>query len=98
VDNDAIRTGYAPIARGYKLAIGGELAGKPLDRAFLSAFAERCRGAVIDAGCGPGHVTRFLADCGALEAAGFVIEARLDREPYPEVEHQSRRCYLLARC
>lgn len=33
----------------------------------------------------------------ALEAAGFAIEARLDREPYPDVEHPSRRCYVLAR-
>ena len=34
---------------------------------------------------------------GALGAAGFASEARLDREPYPGAEHQSRRCYLLAR-
>jgi hypothetical protein len=32
----------------------------------------------------------------ALEGVGFrVIEAR-EREPYPEVEHQSRRAYLQA--
>ena len=33
----------------------------------------------------------------ALVAAGFTLEARLDREPYPGVEHPSRRTYLLAR-
>lgn len=33
----------------------------------------------------------------ALGAAGFVLEARLDREPYPGAEHPSRRTYLLAR-
>jgi len=33
-----------------------------------------------------------------LEAAGLVIEEILEREPYPpEVEHQSRRAYILAR-
>ncbi len=32
-----------------------------------------------------------------LEGAGFAIEAALEREPYPEVEHQSRRGYILAR-
>lgn len=33
-----------------------------------------------------------------LEAAGLVVEEVLEREPYaPEVEHQSRRAYLLAR-
>ena len=31
-----------------------------------------------------------------LEAAGLVIEQALERDPYPEVEYQSRRCYILA--
>lgn len=33
----------------------------------------------------------------ALEAAGFVIVEAQEREPYPQVEHQSRRAYILAR-
>jgi SAM-dependent methyltransferase len=204
---DALRTGYAPIARAYREQLGGELAGKPLDRAFLDAFAERCAGGqIVDVGCGPGHVARYLAGRGArvegidlspemiaeasaghpdlafrvadmfalphatgslagvvafyaivhlrsselaaplaefrrvlaagglvalafhagtdtvhvdelfghatsldfmfhdpevvvraLAAAGFTLEARLDREPYPGAEHPSRRTYLLAR-
>jgi SAM-dependent methyltransferase len=32
-----------------------------------------------------------------LEAAGLTIEEILERDPYPEVEHQSRRAYILAR-
>jgi ubiquinone/menaquinone biosynthesis C-methylase UbiE len=32
-----------------------------------------------------------------LVEAGFVIEARLDREPHPGAEHPSRRSYLRAR-
>jgi SAM-dependent methyltransferase len=32
-----------------------------------------------------------------LAAAEFTLTARLDREPGPGGEHQSRRCYLLAR-
>jgi hypothetical protein len=33
-----------------------------------------------------------------LEAAGFVTEEILEREPYsPEVEYQSRRAYIFAR-
>jgi SAM-dependent methyltransferase len=31
-----------------------------------------------------------------LIEAGFVVLERVEREPYPEVEHSSRRCYLLA--
>jgi SAM-dependent methyltransferase len=33
----------------------------------------------------------------ALEGAGLVIEARLERAPHPDVEHPSQRAYLLAR-
>jgi ubiquinone/menaquinone biosynthesis C-methylase UbiE len=32
-----------------------------------------------------------------LTAAGFTVMSRTDRQPWPEVEHQSRRSYLLAR-
>lgn len=33
-----------------------------------------------------------------LEQAGFLVQEVLTREPYaPEVEHQSRRCYIVAR-
>jgi SAM-dependent methyltransferase len=201
---DALRAGYAPIARAYREQLSGELAGKPLDRAFLAAFAERCTGRIADVGCGPGHIAAFLAEHGAdvegidlspemiaearalvpalafraadmfalpyadgelagivafyaivhlradelpfaefhrvlapgglialafhageqtihvdelfgvptqldfmfhdaaqviaaLRAAGFQLEARLDREPYPGAEHPSQRTYLLAR-
>ena len=31
-----------------------------------------------------------------LTAAGFTVMARTDREPWPGVEHPSRRSYLLA--
>lgn len=33
----------------------------------------------------------------ALEGAGFALEEVIEREPYPEVEYQSRRAYLFAR-
>jgi SAM-dependent methyltransferase len=204
---EALRRGYAAVARAYREQLSGELAGKPLDRAFLDAFAERCAGGpILDVGCGPGHVAAYLAGRGArvggldlspamidearashthvdfrvgdmfalphaneslagvvafyaivhlrsdellapmrelhrvlahgglaavafhagsdqvhvdelfgcptsldfmfhrpdavvatLVEATFVVEARLDREPYPGVEHPSRRTYLLAR-
>jgi SAM-dependent methyltransferase len=32
-----------------------------------------------------------------LEAAGFVIEEVVEREPYPDVEYPSRRAYMFAR-
>jgi SAM-dependent methyltransferase len=39
--------------------------------------------------------TEELAD--SLRAAGFEIEEIVEREPYPEVEHQSRRAYFFAK-
>jgi SAM-dependent methyltransferase len=204
---DALRSGYATVARAYREHLIDELAGKPLDRALLDAFAESSAGGlVVDVGCGPGHVARYLATRGAtvegidlspamidearashrglafrvgdmfalpyerasvqaivafyaivhmtdgdlavpfrefhrvlvpggralisfhigdervhvdelfgcttsldfvqhrpepviaaLTAAGFALDARLDRAPYPRVEYPSQRCYLLAR-
>lgn len=60
------------VAGEYARRIAGELAHKPLDRALLDAFADRVRGAgpVVDLGCGPGHVARYLADRG-VEASGL---------------------------
>jgi len=34
---------------------------------------------------------------GFLELAGFEVEEIVEREPYPEVEHQSRRAYVFAK-
>ena len=34
---------------------------------------------------------------GHLKSAGFEIEEIIEREPYPDVEHQSRRAYIFAR-
>jgi SAM-dependent methyltransferase len=33
----------------------------------------------------------------ALESAGFIVEEAIERDPYPELEHPSRRAYILAR-
>jgi SAM-dependent methyltransferase len=43
--------------------------------------------------------TFFRSDemAGYLQAAGFDVEEVIERAPYPEVEHQSRRGYIFAR-
>jgi SAM-dependent methyltransferase len=76
---EAVRAGYATIARAYREHLGDELAGKPLDRAFLDAFAERCQGGrIVDVGCGPGHVARYLAARGAQVEGVDLSEAMVE--------------------
>ena len=59
----SLRDTYDSIAYAYDAQLADELDHKPLDRALLAAFGELAGpGTVADVGCGPGHVTRFLAD------------------------------------
>jgi len=62
----ATRTFYDAIAEDYAERFSDEIAGKPLDRAVFSAFADLVgEGApVADLGCGPGRVTAHLASLG----------------------------------
>jgi ubiquinone/menaquinone biosynthesis C-methylase UbiE len=67
------------VARAYREQLSDELAGKPLDRAFLDAFAERCEGGrIVDVGCGPGHVARYLATRGAMVEGLDLSEAMVE--------------------
>ncbi|MFD5148261.1 class I SAM-dependent methyltransferase [Streptomyces sp. NPDC058401] len=68
---NSVRSSYDAVAADYAALLTGELAGKPLDRAMLAAFAEYVRGdgpgagrAVADLGCGPGRVTAHLDGLG----------------------------------
>jgi hypothetical protein len=64
---------------------------------LLDRFAARVPaiGTACDMGCGPGHVARYL-QIGFLESAGFQVGEIIEREPYPGVEHESRRAYIFA--
>jgi SAM-dependent methyltransferase len=60
------RSSYDAVADEYASRIATELQHKPFDRQLLDEFADqvRGRGLVADIGCGPGHVGRYLHDCG----------------------------------
>jgi SAM-dependent methyltransferase len=78
------------VAGEYAACFGGELAGKPLDRALLACLAEQAGDAapVADLGCGPGHVAAWLAGRGMAPVGidlspGMIAAGRRD---YPQVE------------
>lgn len=79
---------YDELAGTYATQLGAELDGKPLDRALLRAFAEQVGdGVVADVGCGPGHVTAFLAACG-LDTVGIDLSPGMiaqARRRWPEL-------------
>jgi SAM-dependent methyltransferase len=67
---DALRASYDVVADAYVREFFDELSRKPFDRALLDAFAAACPtpGLVLDVGCGPGHVARYLSERGVTAA------------------------------
>lgn len=78
---DHTRDVYDEMASEYANRIAGELQGKPLDRALLDVFATRivANARVCDAGCGPGHVARYLRDRG-VNVYGVDVSNEMVRE------------------
>ena len=96
---DPVRASYDTIAGRYAQEIGGELAGKPVDRALYALFAELVgAGTVGDVGCGPGHVTAHLAGLGVRTVGvdlspGMVAVARAR---YPESSSRASSPNMIA--
>lgn len=86
VDLDEVRDSYDRVADAYVRMDLGWLEGEPWLRASLGAFAEDVSGLgrVLDVGCGPGHVTAYLATRG-VDVRGVDLSPRM-------VEH-ARRAY-----
>ena len=76
--HDSVRRSYDTVAEDYAAGFRDELAHKPLGRALLASLVEQngSGGAIADVGCGPGHVTAWLAARGA-RAVGTDLSARI---------------------
>lgn len=88
--HDSVRRSYDAVAKQYAAGFRDELTHKPLDRALLASLIEQAgTGArVADVGCGPGHVSAWLARHGAA-AVGIDLSAAMvavGRREYPAVE------------
>jgi SAM-dependent methyltransferase len=91
---DTTRVAYDAAAADYARLFRDTLRDSPLDRAILGAFAESVRAGgdptVADLGCGPGHVTAYLAQLG-LAAYGVDVSPamiELARPAYPNLRFE----------
>jgi len=87
---DDTRSAYDTVARRYAEEIAGELEDKPFDRDFLDRFADamRERGRVVELGCGPAHVSAYLA-MGGVEISGLDLSSGMVTEAkrmFPKLE------------
>ncbi len=92
---DRVRQSYDRVAQRYSEEFGGELAGKPVDRALLRCLHDLVAeveeatgsGAVADLGCGPGHVAAYLAALGVTTIGIDISPAMIEvgKHRYPDV-------------
>ena len=84
-----MQAAYDAVSRAYDRQFGDELDGKPLDRALLAVLVELVgTGTIADVGCGPGHVTRYLAKQHADDVVGVDLSPGMiavARERAPEL-------------
>jgi SAM-dependent methyltransferase len=82
---EPVPAAYDRLASAYAAELWHELDGKPLDRWLLARVAAEAPGPVLDVGCGPGHVTAFLAAHGAdargLDLSPGMIDVARARVP-----------------
>jgi uncharacterized protein YceH (UPF0502 family) len=80
-----VRATYGAVATSYADALTDELAALPFERWVLDRVAEHAgTDPVVEVGCGPGHVTAYLAEAGA-DATGLDL--------VPEMVEEARRRY-----
>jgi len=92
---ERVRDSYDRVAEKYADELGGELTGKPMDRALLRCLAELVGGVeegsgtgmIADLGCGPGHIAAYLAAQGVtttgIDISPTMVE--VGRRRYPDV-------------
>ncbi len=86
-----VRATYGRLAATYADRFDTELDGLPLERWLLDRVVAEVGGRpVIDAGCGPGHVTAYLARAGARARGIDLSPEMIDqaRARFPAVDYQ----------
>lgn len=83
-----VRRCYTEIADVYIQMFGAISHVDPDDLQFLERNLARCAGTILDAGCGPGHLTGYLTDLGHVARGIDVVPAFIEsaRMNWPTVE------------
>jgi len=84
---DTVRESYSARSQEYADLFGSAASAHPLDRALIGSWADTVSGPVLDAGCGPGQWTDFMAGRGlAVSGVDLVPEfVERAREHYPDL-------------
>ncbi|HEX6575392.1 MAG TPA: methyltransferase domain-containing protein [Gemmatimonadaceae bacterium] len=87
MQGDAVRSSYDSAAKAYADHLFDELDGKPLDRHLLNRFVDEFanHGKIIDLGCGPGHIAKYVHDRGGdvigIDLSPSMIAVARERVP-----------------
>jgi SAM-dependent methyltransferase len=83
-----IRRRYTELADVYIQMFGAGEHVDPEDLEFLARNLGHCDGTVLDAGCGPGHLTAYLTDLGLTARGIDLVPDFIDsaRSNWPKVE------------
>ncbi|MET0897233.1 MAG: class I SAM-dependent methyltransferase [Mycobacterium sp.] len=86
--DSVVRRRYTEVSDAYIRMFGAVTHVHPDDLQFLGRNFERCDGTILDAGCGPGHLTKYLTDLGLKSMGVDLVPAFIEsaRANWPEVE------------
>ncbi len=87
---DTVRESYSARSQEYADLFGSVASAHPLDRALIGSWADTVSGPVLDAGCGPGQWTDFMAGRGlAVSGVDLVPEfVERARKHYPDLSFE----------
>ncbi|MEE2060508.1 class I SAM-dependent methyltransferase [Rhodococcus artemisiae] len=88
-----VRESYSARSQEYVDLFGTMTSTHPSDRALVSGWATSLADPVLDAGCGPGQWTEFLAQCGLAVSGIDLVPEFVDRarSRYPELSFDTGR-------
>ncbi|KAA0023946.1 class I SAM-dependent methyltransferase [Antrihabitans cavernicola] len=88
--DSAIRLSYSSLADRYIEVCGSLGEVDPADLEFLERNLGDCDGVVIDAGCGPGHLTEYLTDLGVATRGIDLVPEFIEyaRSRRPDIDYQ----------